>query len=65
MWFPTIMYFWIVPALFPAHTSDQQPLSWESFFIKILLGFGALFIFMMILIYLKQESMLYVPKLPF
>jgi len=31
----------------------------------MLFGFWALFLFMMLLIYLKQESMLYVPKLPF
>ena len=58
MWFPLIMYFWIVPALFPYQDPNNMEhevviVTWESFFIKMFGGFCCLALFMVVLIYLK------------
>jgi fermentation-respiration switch protein FrsA (DUF1100 family) len=69
MWFPVIMYFWITPALFPYQDPNSnisvEPLSWQSFILKTILGLCALGVFGMVLLMIKQESMLYVPKSPY
>jgi hypothetical protein len=68
MWFPLLLYFWIVPWLFPMY-DPKKPIpaqaTWSSFFLKLCLGFVCLVVFTIFLVLYKQESMLYVPKQPF
>lgn len=68
LWFPFIMFFWIVPALFPVvdfNAPYVEPPSWSAFFVKLLAGFFAIFLFMLGALYYKQDSMFYVPAQPF
>lgn len=54
MIFPCVMYFYVVPALFGPEQQIQisnEEASWTSFIIKLILGFLALFICMIILLY--------------
>jgi hypothetical protein len=58
------MYYFIVPAMFPSQKPGTEPPSWSSFFLKLLFGFVLVFVFMIVVLWARQESMLYVPKAP-
>ncbi len=64
------MYFYIVPALFPnkntANSAEPmepvEPVSWLSFILKTVGGLLVMGVLMLLMIYLRQEGMLYVPS---
>ena len=66
------MYFYIVPTLFPNKNTANptetiepvEPVSWLSFFIKTVGGLLVLGVLMLLMIYFRQEGMLYVPSQP-
>jgi hypothetical protein len=57
IWFPIIMYFWIVPALFPMYDprtgGKMEPLTWYDFLLTLFYGLCALSFFGTLLIFLK------------
>ena len=68
MIFPCVMYFYVVPALFgpePVIDPSAEPASWTAFLIKLCLGIFCLFGLSILMLYFKQEAMLYKPSQPF
>jgi hypothetical protein len=58
------MYFYVVPALFgpkKAIDPNAEPLNWTIFFVKMSFGLLGLFVLMIIMLYFRQESMLFHP----
>jgi hypothetical protein len=69
---PCFVWFYLWPAIFGSKTKEVdpeaapvEPTSWAVFVGKILVGGICLAVFMLVMIYVKQESMLYVPGQPF
>ena len=65
MIFPCVMYFYVVPALFgPEKTInyETESASWTSFFVKLFLGIITLFILTLLMLYLKQDSIIFKPS---
>jgi hypothetical protein len=60
------MHFYIVPYLFPQKTPEEtvEPVSWTMFGLKMIGGFLILALFFLLMLYFRQESMLYVPSQP-
>lgn len=68
LWFPFLMYYVVVPILFPVYDESdpsQEPPSIESFLFKMICGFMGCFLFAIGALYYQQSSFLYVPAAPF
>lgn len=69
LWFPALMYFYIIPTFFkakkePTDVEIAEPATWLWTITKCFLMAAALFIGFLVLIYVKQEGMLFVPSQP-
>ena len=65
---PCFIWFYVWPAIFGSKnkaedpdTPPVEPASWATFLTKLFIGGLVLIILVLVMIYVKQESMLYVP----
>lgn len=63
LWFPTLMFFVVMPVLFPEEHGYQES-SWSDFFIKLGGGLTLLALFFIVLVYFRQDTFLYSPQSP-
>ena len=59
LWFPTFMFFVVMPVLFPDQHAYET--SWSDFFVKLGGGLTVVGLFFIALVWWRQDTFLYSP----